>query len=208
MIAASPRRARRPPPAGATLVELLVAVGLLAFMSLLLLGGLNLGTRAWERPSLERRDAHRLERLDSFLRQLLAQAGPQPPAAAMAAPRERAFEGAPGGLRFEALLPTQLGGGGRARFALQLDPAHELVLDWRPLAGGQGQRTVLLPEVERLEVAYLGREPGGRALRWSESWSGRDGLPALVRLRLATTGSAAALGIVLYYATRLGNETG
>jgi general secretion pathway protein J len=179
---------------------------LLSLMAMLLLGGMHIGLRVWESGG-ERQDfGTRLERTDGFLGQLLGQASLLP-----AAPSPRGFLGEPQRLQFAAPLPYQLGSGGNFAFDLAVssdDAPGALVLRWRPLdpasvSHGRSNQTVLLPDVQALGLAYFGQQPGERQPAWHDSWSGKDWLPALIRLDLTMSAARSPDRLSVYVALRL-----
>src|SRR5690349_12267115 len=90
-------------PPGATLVELLVAMGVLSLIAVLLLGGMRLGLSIWESDDEQHGFEQRLERADGFLRQLLGESSialGQAPAPRTAS--DWGFRGAPAALSFTA----------------------------------------------------------------------------------------------------------
>src|SRR5262249_19504999 len=148
---------------GTTLVELMVALGVLSVMSVLLLGGMRLGLKVWESGGDRQVFEQRLERADAFLRQLLGQAGGAPPPVLTpgadvfggigAQPIVKAgFVGEANRMRFVALLPYQLGSDGDYQFELSRHAnaaGGNLVLGWQrnigsTEKGGSAGQTVLL----------------------------------------------------------------
>lgn len=171
---------------GFTLLELLIAVTLLAAMMAMLFGGLRSGMDGAAR--LDRR----LEALDdlrtaqSVLRRLLTAAQPL---ATISGGRVIAFDGRPDGIDFVAALPQPLGGG-LAQFRVRHDRSGLLEVLRVPL-GGEGAEfdfrkaatSPLLEKVSRLAIEYFGPDRDGR-LVWQGSWREVDALPNLIRLRL------------------------
>jgi hypothetical protein len=199
--------------AGATLVELLVGLSLLALMAALLAGGLHTGLLVWESGGRRQAFQQRLERTDGFLRQILAEAELARVPGAGAPPDATAgFAGEAGRLGFLAPLPYQLGLDGRYAFELsqQADAGGgKLIVAWhRPSGqGGRGQ-TVLLEDVRALRVAYFGRRPGEARAAWHEAWSGQLGLPILVRIDLDLDSKQRPERATFYYALRLSDAAG
>lgn len=211
-------------PAGATLVELLVAMGVLSLMAVLLLGGMRLGLRIWESGDEQQGFEQRLERADGFLRQLIGESSialgqaPAPRAAS-----DWGFRGAPAALSFTAPLPYQLGSAGRYVFELAGHHAGkgvDLVLAWNlmtpapvgvPVGVPAGEaagaapanQTVLLADIRAVHFAYFGRLPSEAAMRWHEDWSGLNGLPSLIRLEIVLAHGRLPERMILYYAPRL-----
>jgi general secretion pathway protein J len=177
--------------AGFTLLELLIAITLLGLLMAALFGGLRLGARAWERSEERLDESARLQVVQNFLRDRLAQAYPleiEDETGRFAL----AFEGAEDVVRFVTLMPEFLGSG-FAEFIVTVDDQSEfkdLVVQWRPFAfpteleEREPQTKVLLEDVEALEVAYYGALGPDEPALWQERWRGARALPELVQLRV------------------------
>jgi len=172
-----------------TLAELLVALTLLGMLSVMMMGGLRFGARAWERTEEASAEINAIVRTHAFLRARLSGTA-----------RPGSVNGEADRLSFTALWMTALGGGGFYEFELtRRDEA--LVLAWRPAPdadesdavtpGGaadelSGER-VLLDGVSGLEVAFHGQPPGHPAPEWTDRWEPGWPSPQLVRIRAAFT---------------------
>jgi general secretion pathway protein J len=179
--------------AGFTLLELLIAITLLGLLLAALFGGLRLGARAWERSEERLDESARLQVVQNFLRERLAQAYPltaEDPSGRM----RLAFEGTGDALRFVSLMPAYLGTG-FAELVLAIDDRagiKDLVVQWRPFEllpqpddEEEPQVKVLLADIEGLEIAYYGALARGEQVSWHEQWLEVMALPQLVRLRVA-----------------------
>jgi general secretion pathway protein J len=218
------KRSTRTGPAGTTLIELLVALSLLALIAVLLLGGMRLGLRVWDSGGDRQVFEQRLERTDAFLRQLLGQAGRAAPpvstpgADAIAAPTppivKAGFLGEADRLHFIALLPYQLGSAGKYEFELARHSSAEggnLVLGWRRNIGSaedadQPTQTVLLGDVRSLRFAYFGHLTNESRSAWHDRWADPTGLPALIRLDMSLALGQEAVRLTLFYAVRFSNN--
>jgi general secretion pathway protein J len=179
-----------PHAAGFTLLELLVAITLLGLLMVVLLGGLRLGARAWEVTETRLDDSARMQVVQDFVRQRLAQALPWW-AIDESGRQWLLFHGEPDRLEFVAQLPEHLGGGFH-EFALLLDASgatRDLVVRWRRIAapdeaaaGDVPFQKVLLPDVEDLDFAYFGTPGADQPAGWLDRWSDLDGLPTLLRM--------------------------
>jgi general secretion pathway protein J len=172
--------------AGFTLLELMVAMALLALLGLVLAGGMRFGLQAWNRldATLDRGEPIALSQV--LLRRTLEQALPLP---AAAAPGVIAFAGGNSGLRFIAPLPERAAGPGLHQVTIGLEPSEAgfaLVLSWQPLDGaGAGGRKSLLDGILAGHFRYYGDAADGRPADWQEDWSNARALPRLVALDLS-----------------------
>jgi general secretion pathway protein J len=215
---------RQGSPAGTTLIELLVALSLLALIAVLLLGGMRLGLRVWDSGGDRQVFEQRLERTDAFLRQLLGQAGRAAPAvgtpgadgiAGVPPPIVKAgFLGEADRLHFIALLPYQLGSDGKYEFELARHSGADggnLVLGWRRSIGSASEvggptQTVLLSDVRSLRFAYFGHLTNESRSAWHDRWADPTGLPALIRLDMSLALGQEAVRLTLFYAVRFSNN--
>lgn len=180
--------------AGFTLLELLIAITLLGLLIAALFGGLRLGAAAWERSEERLDESARLQVVQNFLRERLAQAYPLS-ADDEAGGFRLAFAGTGDALRFVTLMPEYLGTG-FAEFVLAVDDQSDpknLILRWRRFdypAGSPGpdaeepQVKVLMEQIAALEIAYYGALGRGDTAAWREQWLDAAAMPDLVRLRV------------------------
>jgi general secretion pathway protein J len=121
----------RPEEAGFTLVELLVALILVAFMATLVFGGLRLAVRVWAKTHESIADAADIWAVENVLRRTIAEAYP---AFASSRPSDRtiAFEGGADKLSLLAPLPRAIAPGITARMRFFSCPkAHRTRCSWR-----------------------------------------------------------------------------
>jgi general secretion pathway protein J len=177
---------------GFTLVELLVALTLLAFVSVLIFGALRFGIRAWDQSEQVAVQVDDVSVAQALLRRLIGEAYPMfiPDPA-----RPRLdFDGGSDRLSLLAPLPDALESGGMARFTLfarERKGRSEIDIAWRPElmrdgdAGADPREETLLAGIARLEIAYFGSARPGDAPAWHDRWTERAVLPALVRVHVA-----------------------
>jgi len=196
--------------AGFTLLEVLVALVVLGFVTAGLTQGTRFGLRALDRQAARAATAGELEAVDRLLRRLVAAMDPgsarEPPV----------VEGTGDALR----MVTDLGaaaaalGSGAAEVRLAAE-AGRLTLRWTPARHvtplgppPPPRRAVLLEGVAGLEIAYWGPpdEEGGPP-GWQGAWD-RASLPALVRFRLVFPPGAARRWPDIVAATRLDRDGG
>lgn len=182
------RRAR-----GFTLLEVLLALALLAVLVALLWGALAAATRGVRGGESRLTAATDVRAAQAFLRRELAAALP------MAWARDRAqrpqvFAGEPQRMRFVGTLPAYLGGRGPLRLELSIDPPvagrRALRLRFQTLASAQagaqtwGDAETLIGHLRGGHFAYRGLDAEGRPTAWLPRWPWPQRLPLLVRIEL------------------------
>lgn len=176
---------------GFTLVELLVAITLLGFLSLALAGSLRFGSRAWERVETDSRSLEDLQITRGFITDRLERSI-LPIDETREQSEEGAFQGTATALRFISTMPGHLNAQGFYRVTVGLDQSNSgtnLLLSWRPhgddsVPNGSGRR-VLLTSLQSLRVSYFRREEGDEIGRWQDTWEDPEALPDLVRIAVA-----------------------
>ena len=172
--------------AGYTLVELLVALAIMALLSTMLLAGLARSGRTWERLDGAATRAEGVEAAQALLRARLQHAWPitrydmRPPGPD--------FDGLATQLTFLAPPGERDGPGALRRYRLQLEPGGDLVLvstsDVALAPARVERREVLLRDVDTISLSYFGAMEPDRAPQWRENWRQRPRMPSLVRIRL------------------------
>jgi general secretion pathway protein J len=176
---------------GFTLLELLIAITLLAMLSVMLMGGLRLGTRVWERSAAVGERVDDLRIAGDFLQASLGAAYPLLDLTDPTNPVLR-FSGERDGLRYLAPMPEALGAAGMAQVDLRLvrgaDGAGNLVIDVRhELAFADAAplpTSLLLEGVQSVEIGYYGAEERGQKVEWRDAWHSKTWLPQLIRIRV------------------------
>ena len=177
---------------GFTLVELLVAVTLLALLTTLVFGALKYAARAWAAADHRAVASADLSAVQDVLRHSITGAYP---AFASADPtdREITFNGAGESLALVAPLPAAIASGVEAqqRFFVEGEGrSRALVMGWRFELPASNEATPLpenrvrlLDHVRALRFAYYGAPDPSQAPGWWEGWSGTR-LPDLVRVHI------------------------
>jgi general secretion pathway protein J len=189
--------------AGFTLVELLVAMTLLGLISVILIGGLRFGTRAWEVGDARAEALAEIDAVQNMMRRQIGQAR-IPRLVAQSEDSKPLFIGEEERLRLVTSVPAHLGVGGLYQVEIKVveeEGKRRLDLAWhlfRPddpdaldkEVGDQdtlvaGHRT-LLENVEEAAFSYFraaGRDPSEQD-EWVKSLDEADGLPDLVSLKI------------------------
>jgi general secretion pathway protein J len=200
---------------GMTLVELVVALALLALIVGALAGALGTGLNASAAVEARAGASETLRVAQTALRRHLGQARP---AVWRAGAREQiAFAGDAAAVGFVAPMPPWPGSGGFYLVRVGLEDRPEgraLVLRRVPTAGersdfgfaGGSEATVLAEGVAAIRWSYFGVEDGARAPAWRADWRGQRHLPRLVRLDLQFRDSAAPAWPPLVIALKLDED--
>lgn len=188
--------------AGFTLLEVLIAMALLAVMMVLLLGGMRVGVDSWGQGERLAERSTRLLVADNFFRSHLGDLKPlfeaAPKAGALGAPPKLVFSGGPTFLEYAGTLPPQVRGG-LYKFRLYLEEDEErrdLKLSMRPFSAGDKagnepiEDLLVLENVESLSFAYFKRGAAGTESQWVEEWK-ENFLPSLIRIEIGLRGEPA-----------------
>lgn len=198
----TPRRHSRDHPsprgsAGFTLLEMLLAMTLVATLAVLVHQGLQLGARAWDRGEARVAELQNFRQLHDFLRRQLVQSAwvyENDPASGV--PRI-AFTGDQHEIRWVSPMVAHLDRGGLYRVRLEYrggTDAGELWWHWSPYRPGQPvnanaeQSHRLAAGISAWQVEYLGRESENEQPTWRADWNAPQYRPMLVRIRLAMDG--------------------
>jgi general secretion pathway protein J len=202
---------------GFTLIELVVAMVLLAAMMLLLYGGLNFSLRSWDAGDTNgRRTADR--RLGAnFLRRELSELFPMRWKEPMTL--KFAFEGEKHKLKFVSSRPAGITQGGLSLVGLEVEQEqggrkHNLVMrrampddeakSFDPL--DKAERNVLIADVDSVTFEYFGSENDFNPPQWTDAWTVPYRIPEIVRLRIKDADGTALPEMVVKI--QLGEEAG
>lgn len=168
--------------AGFTLLETLVALVVLGFLTASLAGGIRFGVAAWQTQTQKIAERSDLDATDRTLRNLIAGMNPGGFSA-----RGPAMAGTSRAIVFSTNLP-QAADGMRTREAdvtLNVDEGHRMLVQWLPHYRNRinqppaPEHVVLRNEVDHLEIAYWQSAKAGWRSEWAEST-----LPKLIRIRV------------------------
>ena len=203
--------------AGFTLLELLIATTVLAFLSLLLFGGLRFGTRVWEKSETSTTETNRVRAAQLFLSDAIARIYPffagQTPA-----DKHVAFSGEEKQMTF--FLPSQSLPGALDLVTVQAVPAKDgismVVARKTELEGANAavSHHTVIGGLKWFQISYFGSSAassgsamGAQSLvtnkaglgagaaaaaaaapQWTSVWEGQKRLPLLIRIRAAVKG--------------------
>lgn len=175
---------------GFTLLEILLALVLMAMTMVGVWGALRTGTKLTRSTDAASQRSDRVRAVQAFLRNYLGGAQPQAfvPAKDQSA---RMFRGDPLVLTYVAPMPAQLGDGGLFVQTLQFVRGqgrndYTLQLIYAPLssdtASPASKPEVLLEHVGNGGFEYLVAGQGNQPARWQRTWHSTNGLPLAVHI--------------------------
>jgi len=187
---------------GFTLVELLVALALLALLSALLVGGLRLSRNALLRGENAGAEVQHAELASAVMRREFERAAPlvlvsldnPPPIAFEGDEASAVFIAPPGALMalggdqitWLAVEPGAAGG----RIVLRYRPLDRAQDRWPPaLDAGAMQTVVLADGIARASFSYFGRAQPNAQPQWWPAWHQPTVLPMLIRVSVASSKS-------------------
>ena len=189
---------------GFTLVELLVAITLVAILTGALFGGLRLGTRAAGAVAQRTDRSAEIAQLYDFMQSEVSDARVLPDRSETAPP---SFEGSTDTLSFVTIPPAYLALGGFHRLrvgAEAVDGARRLVVSWQQVPRGPAtaepanlRPSVLLDRLASIRFSYFGMGENSRTPEWLDQWLNRQDLPQLVRLRVVLADGSATPDLIV-----------
>jgi general secretion pathway protein J len=191
---------------GFTLVELLVAIALIALLTVGLYQAFGIGTRAASTVSANIDRPAQIAVAYDFMQRAFTGAEPLP----MATDPSQAtinFDGESQSLSFVALPPAYLAIGGFQLLHLGLEPGKNgarLIVSWEGVPRGpiapqpqMPQPSILVDKVRSVAFAYFGAPGPKQQPSWLDRWSDRDGLPKLIRMRLTLANGVRAPDLIV-----------
>lgn len=178
---------------GFTLVEMLLAVTLMALLLALAYGGLHAAAQASARGQVQLEQTERLRMAHQFVRRELNQMLPLPYGLDDQNQLSVLFEGGGYFAQFVAPMPGYLGAGGPQvqRFeliqgdnGLQLVFTHALLQGFEQSMLSEQEPVVLLDGLQYGQFEYLSRDENGQPGDWTPGWTDPTTLPLAVRIRL------------------------
>jgi general secretion pathway protein J len=186
--------------AGYTILELLIAVTLIATLSVLLTSGLHLGARIWQRS-----DHHREAWMDlvSGYQFLKGRFGAAVPVEAKSTNGARivVFDGRSNEVAFVNSDLGKIGFLGNQLVTIRVEAdgdSFRLVIYRRPYADalatttGEGEKEILIDGITKPRFSYYGALQPGQAASWQAAWQNVLMMPQLIRLEFSTSSVAHA----------------
>jgi general secretion pathway protein J len=181
---------------GFTLLELIVALMLMALMASVLFGSLRLAAQSWDSGEAKAVQVSEMRQTHEFLRsQLSAQ---YPLRLRKVAEFPLLFAGERDELRYAAALPPRVADGGNFYFRLAVvrnGDRKQLVLErvipdldaTAPPDFAKAERSVLAEGIDSVKLSYLGRDVNASdadAPTWRDRWDDPQRLPLLIRIEV------------------------
>lgn len=172
---------------GFTLLEMLVALAILAVLTTLLAGALHLGAGEIAQRTGRSSRADGLAAAYRMFRTELAGARPVVPINMPG--NQIVFDGRRDGVEFAAPAPRAVGSGGIQLLSIDFI-GGKLRARWQPydgvipVVGGRAATTVLIDRLRQVRFRYFGTLAPSVRPAWHDSWRDQAKLPALVQLEL------------------------
>lgn len=190
---------------GFTLVELLVAVAIMAMLALILSTTLGYSLRFWEKSQKISDQMDEALALSNVLQNLLVQAYPS--LNAQQFPAVLRFHGGVDFLNFVVRSPIADGGGDLLEAKLSSKgegPHQELGIGVAPSTNsGEVKSTILAKGLSGVRFRYFGQVPGRSDLDWQETWQNRIDFPLLVEVQLLREGASESKNFVVPLKSRV-----
>lgn len=202
---------------GFTLVEVVLAMTLLATMMLLLYSGLGFALRSWDAAEANGRRFADRRVAQNFLRREIAELFPMRWKDPMEV--KVAFDGQPDALRFVSSRAPGIQLGGLALVGLTVEEGRErgtrdlvmrrampddAAVDFGPLE--QGEPHVILEGVESVQFRYFGAENDFSEPQWHDAWKFPARVPQMVRMTVRVADGTVLPDMVVR--VMLGEEAG
>lgn len=203
---------------GFTLIEMVVALTILGTMLMLLYSGLSFALRSWDASDVNGQRTMDRRVGENFLRREVSELFPmrwKDPVTL-----KLAFEGDSHHLRFVSSRPAGIAMGGLSLVSIDVEDdarnrrERHLVMrrampddeqkDFAPL--DKAEATILIPDVDGIELAYFGAENDFAEPKWFDDWRYPSRIPQMVRLRVKTAEGVELPEMVMK--TMLGEEAG
>lgn len=189
-------RTRRGRARGFTLLELTIALVLLALMAAMMFGSLSFAGRSWDGGEAKVAQVNDMRQTSEYLRAQLESQFPLRARKVVEFPMR--FAGSRNEIRYAAALPSRVAEGGVYYFALKVvrEGDKSLLVQERVIPDPDAQdepdfrdasRSVLAEGVGDLRISYFGRDPGAadtESPTWRDSWDDKQRLPLLVRIEV------------------------
>jgi general secretion pathway protein J len=194
-------RSRAP---GFSLLELVIALSLLAIIAALLTGSLSMAARSWDGGEKKAGDVASMRQTQEFLREQIT--AELPLRLKKVAEMPLMFSGEHDEIRYAAALPPRVQEGGAWFFRLAVakdGDKSRLVLERtypdptaleNPQFSADAERSVLADGIAELTITYFGRDENATDAdtpTWRDRWDDKQRLPLLVKIEVKPQKGAA-----------------
>lgn len=174
---------------GFTLVEVLLALALASLLLVAVFDSARVTMEGWRSGMARAADLEEASIVRNIIRRMLSNSYPMYQKNG-SDERWTAFDGSTGSVSFLAGSPAVLDDGGLYRMSIaveQRDSRKDVILSSELELAREGfakrETTTLLKGVEEFELAYFGLSPSDHSQQWHGSWTKRNEMPTLVRVR-------------------------
>jgi general secretion pathway protein J len=179
---------------GFTLLELTIALVLLAMMAAMMFGSLSFAGRSWDGGEAKVTQVDEMRQTEEYLRAQLGSLFPLRARKVIEFPLR--FTGERDEIRYAAALPSRVAEGGVYYFRLAVvrDGDKSLLVQQRVIPDpdavdepdfSDAARSVLAAGIGELRISYYGRDAGAaetEAPTWRDRWDDKQRLPLLLRI--------------------------
>lgn len=189
---------------GFTLLELTIALVLLALLSSVMFGALSFAGRSWDGGEAKAAQVSEMRQTEQFLRAQIGAQYPLRAATVLEAPLY--FSGSADEIRYAAALPSRVAEGGVYVFRLALSNDGEsskliqerVIVDPKAANGEvdfqDAERAVMAEGIATLKISYFGLDPNASdndQPTWRDRWDDKQRLPTLIRIEVTPKKAAA-----------------
>ena len=181
---------------GFTLIEVIIAMSLLAIMMLLLFGSMRICVQNWDAGERKMREVGRMAEVQNFFKRHLTAIKPLQNNFTEDEP-EFTFQGDKRSLQFVSSLPASAGRFGLQLFSVALKKNEDdnqviavSITPFFPAAEGEEwkiEEVIIAEQIETLEISYYGVEKLGNEAEWHEEWE-NDSVPDLIKVAIELEG--------------------
>lgn len=186
---------------GFTLLEVMVSLSLMVVLFSLLYGGFRFGYQSWDTARENNVRLSEYQSTNGIVRKWLSRLYPAPLNDSIQDGKGYAFSGTGTRISFTAFMPSYPGRGGLYEVVLSLEQSStisgfvNLTLNRRFFNADvhrtepfdPDQKVILLEDAQGAYFEFFGRISGDVTHSWHSDWAELHGLPALIRLRFAST---------------------
>lgn len=169
----------------------MVALALVALISMVLMGGIRFGARVWEASLVQTEAVNGVHAIRRFIRERALATRSARVIAENAEDGAANFSGDSASVRLVTLMPDYVARGGLYHFEIAAAPGSEgteMAIKWWPYGGteagpGSGQRR-LLDGADDIRLSYFGDADNSGAMAWQDTWQGAVDPPRLVSIKV------------------------